>query len=152
MLGTEAIEASLKMAVQYFMELPTPQPQRANFIARKSSYHGNTLGSLAVGHHTGRRALYEKVLAKNVSHVSQCYPYREMRSDETNETYVARLAQELEDEFHRVGPDTVCAFVVETMTGTVSTSVAPLRFVLKWIDIGMHAPFARVLEGHKAGL
>lgn len=110
------------MAVQYFMELPTPQPRRANFIARKSSYHGNTLGSLAVGHHAGRRALYEKVLAKNVSHVSQCYPYREMKPEETTEGYVARLSQELEDEFQRVGPDTVCAFVVETMTGTVSAS------------------------------
>lgn len=108
------------MAVQYFMELPTPQPQRANFIARKSSYHGNTLGSLSVGHHIGRRALYEKVLAKNVSHVSQCYPYRGMQSGETVPEYVARLAQELETEFQRVGPDTVCAFVVETMTGTVS--------------------------------
>lgn len=101
------------------MELPTPQPQRVNFIARKQSYHGNTLGSLSVGHHVGRRALYEKVLAKNVSHVSQCYPYRDMKPDETVENYVGRLAQELEDEFQRLGPDTVCAFMAETMAGAV---------------------------------
>jgi adenosylmethionine-8-amino-7-oxononanoate aminotransferase len=91
-----------------------------NFIARKQSYHGNTLGSLSVGHHIGRRALYEKVLAKNVYHVSQCYPYREMKDGETVEAYVARLAQELEDKFQELGPDTVCAFIAETMTGTVS--------------------------------
>jgi adenosylmethionine-8-amino-7-oxononanoate aminotransferase len=120
MAGTEAVEASLKMAVQYYMEMPVPQPQRMNFIARKQSYHGNTLGSLSVGHHLGRRALYEKVLAKNVHHVSQCYPYREMKDGETVEAYVARLAQELEDKFQELGPDTVCAFVAETMTGTVS--------------------------------
>jgi len=102
------------------MELPIPQPQRANFISRRQSYHGNTLGSLSVGHHVGRRALYEKVLAKNTSHVSPCYPYRGMQTGETTESYVARLAQELEDEFQRLGPDTVCAFVAETMAGAVS--------------------------------
>ncbi|KAJ5540799.1 hypothetical protein N7494_005875 [Penicillium frequentans] len=129
--GTEAVEASLKMAVQYFMELPTPQPQRVNFIARKQSYHGNTLGSLSVGHHVGRRALFEKVLAKNVSHVSQCYPYRDMKPDETVECYVGRLAQELEDEFQRLGPDTVCAFVAETMAGATLGCMPPLPGYLK---------------------
>lgn len=121
MPGTEAVEASLKMAVQYFTELPVPQLQRINFIARKQSYHGNTLGSLAVGGHVGRRAIYETILAKNVSHVSQCYPFRDMKPDESVESYVARLAEELEDEFQRLGPDTVCAFVAETMAGVVST-------------------------------
>lgn len=116
------MEASLKMAVQYFMEMSPKQPQRVNFIARKQSYHGNTLGSLSVGHHLGRRALYEKILAKNVHHVSQCYPYREMRDEESMDTYVARLAQELEDKFQELGPDTVCAFVAETVTGAVSIS------------------------------
>ncbi|KAJ5669420.1 hypothetical protein N7462_010490 [Penicillium macrosclerotiorum] len=129
--GTEAVEASLKMAVQYFMELPNPQPQRVNFIARKQSYHGNTLGSLSVGHHVGRRALYEKVLAKNVHHVSQCYPYREMRTGEAMEDYIQRLSQELDDEFQRLGPDTVCAFVTETMSGTTLGCVPPLPGYLK---------------------
>jgi len=108
------------MAIQYFTELPTPQPQRINFISRQSSYHGNTLGSLAVGHHVARRAIYENILSKNIHHVSQCYPYRNMQANETTESYVARLAQELEDEFQRLGPDTVCAFVAETMPGAVS--------------------------------
>lgn len=109
------------MAMQYFRELPTPQPQRVNFISRKQSYHGNTLGSLAVGHHVARRAIYESILTKNVHHVSQCYPYRGMKDGESVESYVARLAQELEDKFQSLGPDTVCAFVAETMSGAVST-------------------------------
>ena len=119
--GTEAVEAALKMARQYFAELPQPQVQRTKFIARKQSYHGNTLGSLSVGFHPGRRAVYESILAQNVSHVSPCYPYRGMKSGESEQAYVARLAQELEDKFQELGPDTVCAFVAETTAGMVST-------------------------------
>ncbi|RGP59068.1 arg8-acetylornithine aminotransferase [Fusarium longipes] len=122
--GTEAVEAALKIARQYFTELPTPQPNRTNFIARKQSYHGNTLGSLAVGGHKARRGVYEPILATNVSHVSPCYPYREMKPNETDEQYVGRLAKELDDEFQRLGPDTVCAFIAETVSGT-SLGCAP---------------------------
>ncbi|RFN44290.1 hypothetical protein FIE12Z_11477 [Fusarium flagelliforme] len=122
--GTEAVEAALKIARQYFTELPTPQPNRTKFIARKQSYHGNTLGSLAVGGHKARRGVYEPILATNVSHVSPCYPYREMKQDETEEQYIDRLAKELDDEFQRLGPDTVCAFIAETVSGT-SLGCAP---------------------------
>ena len=45
--GSEAMEAALKMARQYFVEIG--QPQRQHFVARRQSYHGNTLGALAVG-------------------------------------------------------------------------------------------------------
>ncbi|KAL3607416.1 hypothetical protein FPOAC2_02400 [Fusarium poae] len=124
--GTEAVEAALKIARQYFTELPTPQPNRTKFIARKQSYHGNTLGSLAVGGHKARRGVYEPVLATNVSHVSPCYPYREMKQGETEEQYVERLAKELDDEFKRVGPDTVCAFIAETVSGTSLGCATPV--------------------------
>jgi adenosylmethionine-8-amino-7-oxononanoate aminotransferase len=114
------------MAIQYFTELSVPEPQRVNIISRKSSYHGNTLGSLAVGHHASRRKIYESLLSKNISHVSQCYPYRGMEPNESNSEYVTRLAQELEDEFQRVGPNSVAAFVAETMPGAVSTATKHL--------------------------
>ncbi|KAL2786480.1 pyridoxal phosphate-dependent transferase, partial [Aspergillus keveii] len=103
--GTEAIEAALKMARQYFTELPEPQWQRTRFIARRQSYHGNTLGSLGTGGHKVRRAIYEPILPTNVSHVSPCYPYRDMKDGESEEDYVSRLADELEAEFQRVGPE-----------------------------------------------
>ena len=108
------------MTRQYFMELPKPEPKRINFIARDRSYHGNTLGSLSLSGHKARRTIYEPILAGNFSHVSPCYAYRYMKPDESNEQYVARLAQELEDEFQRLGPETVCAFVAETVAGLVS--------------------------------
>ena len=114
------MEAAMKMALQFFQELPDPQRQRTKFIARKSSYHGNTLGSLALGHHKGRRAPYESTLATNIYHVSQCYPYRDMLSSETSQLYVKRLAQELEDKFQELGPENVCAVALETVAGSVS--------------------------------
>lgn len=129
--GSEAIEACLKMARQYFTELPVPEPQRVRFIARDRSYHGNTLGSLGVSGHRARRAIYEPLLSDNVSFVSPCYPYRDMRDGETNEAYVARLAQELEDEFQRVGPGTVCGVLFETMAGLTLGAVAPVPGYLK---------------------
>lgn len=117
--GTEAVEAALKMARQYFTELPVPEMQRTRFIARHQSYHGNTLGALSVGSHKARKAIYMPILAGNVSHVSPCYSYRGMREGEGEEGYVRRLAEELEAEFQAVGPGNVCAFIAETMSGMV---------------------------------
>lgn len=115
--GAEAIEAALKMARQYFLELPEPQPQRTRFIARDRSYHGNTLGSLALSGHAARRKPYAPILSNQMTHVSPCYSYRYLGKDETEEAYVQRLANELDEEFQRVGPDTVAAFCAETLGG-----------------------------------
>lgn len=109
----------MKLARQYFLELPTPQPQRTRFIARRQSYHGITLGALSMGGHVGRRAPFEPLLLPNVSHVSPCYPYRGRRDGESDTDYIARLADELDAEFQRVGPSTVCAFVAEPIVGAV---------------------------------
>jgi adenosylmethionine-8-amino-7-oxononanoate aminotransferase len=110
----------MKLARQYFLELSPPEPKRTRFIARYQSYHGTTLGSLALGGHKGRRALFEPMLLENCSHVSPCYPYRNRKDGETDEEYVARLADELDAEFKRLGPETVCAFVAEPVVGAVS--------------------------------
>jgi adenosylmethionine-8-amino-7-oxononanoate aminotransferase len=114
------MDAAMKFARQYFLELPKPQRQRVNFIARNQSYHGTTLGPLSLGGNVGRRQLYEPLLMTNCSRVSPCYEYRERKAGESIKEYVDRLAQELDDEFQRLGPDTVCAFVVEPIVGAVS--------------------------------
>jgi adenosylmethionine-8-amino-7-oxononanoate aminotransferase len=124
--GSEAIEAALKLARQYFLELPTPQPERTRFIARLPSYHGTTLGALSAGGHVQRRQPFEPLLSKNTSHISPCYAYRNKFDGESDEDYVARLAAELDAEFRRVGPETVCAFIAEPVVGAVrSSSVFP---------------------------
>ncbi|TVY59262.1 putative aminotransferase [Lachnellula cervina] len=128
--GSEAVEAAMKLAMQYHLEV-SPDSARVNFIARRGSWHGCTLGTLALGDFKPRKQLFESALSKNVSHVSPCHPYRELREGETSKSYVARLAQELEDEFQRLGPDTVCAFVVEPMVGTALGCVAPVPGYLR---------------------
>ncbi|KAL6822394.1 pyridoxal phosphate-dependent transferase [Trichoderma camerunense] len=115
--GSEAMEAAMKLCRQYFLELPIPEPNRTRFIARRESYHGTTLGALSVGCHVGRRAVYEPILMQNISHVSPCNAYRNRLDSESTAEYVARLAKELDDEFQRVGPQNVCAFIAEPVVG-----------------------------------
>ena len=122
--GSEGMEAAIKMARQSFVE--AGQPQRAHFIARRQSYHGNTLGALAMGGNAMRRAPYAPILTDAFSHVSPCYAYRDQRDGESDEAYVRRLADELEVEFQRVGPDTVAAFVAETVVGATLGCVTAL--------------------------
>jgi adenosylmethionine-8-amino-7-oxononanoate aminotransferase len=121
--GSEAVEAALKMARQYFVEIG--QPQRTHFIARRQSYHGNTLGALAVGGNAWRRAPFAPILVP-ATHVSPCYPYREQRADETPEQYGLRLASELEAAILGQGPDSVIAFVAETVGGATAGVLTPV--------------------------
>jgi adenosylmethionine-8-amino-7-oxononanoate aminotransferase len=121
--GSEAMEAALKLARQHFVE--KGEPQRARFIARRNSYHGNTLGALAVGGNQWRRRQFAPLLI-DVEHVSPTYAYRDQRPGETPEQYGARLAQELSDTIDRVGGANVIAFVAETVGGATSGAlVAP---------------------------
>ena len=119
------MEAAMKMARQYYMELSPKQPQRMNFIARKGSYHGSTLGSLSMSGHVGRRKLFEGMLFDNIHRVSAAYEYRGRTDGQTTEEYVQQLADELDQKFQEVGPDTVCAFVAEPVVGAVSSHHIP---------------------------
>jgi adenosylmethionine-8-amino-7-oxononanoate aminotransferase len=121
--GSEAMEAALKLARQHFVE--AGQPQRTRFIARRQSYHGNTLGVLALGGNAARRAPYAPILADAFSHVSPAFAYRGMREGENEAAFVARLAAELETEFQRLGPQNVAAFVAETVVGATAGCVPP---------------------------
>ncbi|WP_374651355.1 aspartate aminotransferase family protein [Dongia sp.] len=113
--GSEAIEAAMKLARQYFLEIG--EPKRRHFIARRRSYHGNTLGALSLGHDVNRRLTYEPLLLP-VTHISPCYEYRERRADESAEQYGIRIADELEAAILRQGPDTVAAFFAEPIAGS----------------------------------
>jgi adenosylmethionine-8-amino-7-oxononanoate aminotransferase len=122
--GSEGTEASLKLARQYFVEIG--QQQRVHFIARRQGYHGNTLGALAAGGNMMRRAIYEPILSPAFSLVSPCFAYRFKRDDESDAQYVDRLADELEAEFQRLGPDTVAAVLAETVVGATTGCVTAL--------------------------
>ncbi len=120
--GSEAIEASLKLARQYFVEIG--EPQRTHFIARQQSYHGNTLGALAVGGNIERRAPYSPLLMET-SHIAPCYAYRHQRTEESEVEYARRAADELEQKIVQVGAHKVIAFVAETVGGATAGVLPP---------------------------
>lgn len=122
--GSEAMEAAIKLARQYFLEIE--QPLRTRFIARQASYHGNTLGALSAGGNAMRRAPYAELLSPAFSHVSACFAYRFQAPDESDARYVQRLADELEAEFQRLGPQNVVAFCAEPVVGATTGCVTAL--------------------------
>lgn len=128
--GSEAVEAAIKLARQYFLEIG--EPQRHRVIARRQSYHGNTLGALAAGGNLWRRAQFAPLLSE-VSHIAPCYEYRDRHEDESQETYGQRIATELEDEIQTLGPDTVMAFICEPVVGATAGAVPAVPGYLKRI-------------------
>ncbi|MFK7945749.1 MAG: aspartate aminotransferase family protein [Paracoccaceae bacterium] len=120
--GSEATEAAIKLARQYFVE--RNMPERTQLIARKQSYHGNTLGALAAGGNEWRRAPFAPLLPK-MNHIEACYEYVNRRDDESPEQYGLRAAQALEDEILRLGPETVMAFMAEPVVGATLGAVPP---------------------------
>ena len=128
--GSEAIEAALKLARQYHLE--RGDPGRTRFIARRLSYHGNTLGALAAGGSAWRRAPYAPMLI-DVSLVDPCFEYRFAEPGESPEDYGRRTADSLEQEILRLGPETVIAFVAETVVGATAGAVPPVPDYLKHV-------------------
>lgn len=128
--GSEAVEAALKLARQYFVE--TGQPTRRHFIARRQSYHGNTLGALAIGGNAWRREPFLPLLVP-AYHVAPCYAYRDQLPGESQEQYAERLAQELDQKIQELGAENVAAFVAETVVGATAGALAPVKTYLKRI-------------------
>lgn len=128
--GSEAVEAALKMARQYYVEIG--QSQRRHIIARRQSYHGNTIGALATGGNEWRRAQFKPILPET-HHVSPCYAYRDLQPGETSEAYAERLAVELEAKIVELGADEVMAFVAEPVVGATLGAVGPVPDYFKRI-------------------
>lgn len=115
--GSEAVESALKLARQYFVE--KGEPERGRLIARKQSYHGNTMGALSAGGNAWRRAQFGPLLI-DMSHIDPCYAYRLQQDGESAEEYGLRAANLLEEELLRVGPETVMAFIAEPVVGATA--------------------------------
>ena len=128
--GSEAVETALKLARQYFVEIG--QPSRTKFIARKQSYHGNTLGALAVGGNEWRRRQFAPLLI-DVIRVSACNEYRDRRADETQQQYTTRLLNELEQAIIDAGPETIIGFCAETVVGATTGATPPTPGYLKGV-------------------
>jgi adenosylmethionine-8-amino-7-oxononanoate aminotransferase len=130
--GSEAIEAALKLARQYAVE--RGEPRRRHIIARRQSYHGNTLGALATGGNEWRRAQFRPLLIET-HHIEPCFAYRYQNEGESDAAYAARAAQSLEDKILELGPEEVLAFVAETVVGATSGAVPPVADYFKRVRV-----------------
>lgn len=147
--GSETIEAALKLSRQYFVEIG--ESDRHLYIARRQSYHGNTLGALATGGNEWRRANFAPIMVEG-HHISPCFEYREQRDDETPEAYGLRAANELETKIRELGPHNVAAFVAETVVGATAGAVEPAPGYFKRIreicdQYGVHLILDEVMCG-----
>lgn len=113
--GSEAVEAAIKLAREYFVW--KGEPQRVSFVAREDSYHGITIGSLSVSGHRARRANFEDILLPNIYRIPACNAYRQQLPGEPDTAFVARKAAELEEAFQAAGPGTIAAFIAEPVVG-----------------------------------
>ena len=121
--GSETIEAALKLTRQHFVE--KGEADRHLFIARRQSYHGNTLGALAVGGNEWRRAHFAPLMVPG-NHIAPCFDYRERREDESTPAYGQRAANELEQKILALGPANVAGFIAETVVGATAGAVTPV--------------------------
>lgn len=148
--GSEAIEAALKLARQYYLEIG--EPQRYRFIGRRQSYHGNTLGALAVGGNQWRRRKFEPMLMES-HHISPCYAYRGRHEDESEEQYGLRVADELEAKIEQLGPYSVLAFVAEPVVGATAGAVPAVPGYFKRIrEICDHYNVLLILDEVMCGM
>ena len=148
--GSEANEAAIKLARQYFLE--KGEPRRHKLIARQQSYHGNTLATLSAGGNVWRREPYTPLLT-DVSHIDPCYAYRHKRDDETDAEYGLRAANSLQAEIERLGPETVMAFLVEPVVGATLGAVAASEGYFKRIrEICDHYGVLLILDEVMCGM
>jgi len=121
--GSEAVEAALKMARQYHWE--TGKSGRKHIIARRQSYHGNTLGALSAGGNFWRRAPFDPILLPVAHHIAPCFAYREQEDGEAEDAYTERTAGDLERKIRELGPETVAAFICEPVVGATGGAIPP---------------------------
>jgi len=119
--GSEAVETALKMARAY--HLAGGRPGRVNVIARRSSYHGNTLGALDLSGKESLRAPYTSWLGRFL-HAPRAYEYRcgnPSHPDGCGAWHAAELARMIDS----YGPETVAAFVAEPIAGATLAAAVP---------------------------
>ena len=119
--GSEATETALKLARAYHVLRGNPSKWRV--IARRISYHGNTIGALSMSGHATRRAAYQALLA-DFPHIEGPYPYRCACGGDP--ACPACTGAALEDAILAAGPETVAAFIAEPVVGAAGGAlVAP---------------------------
>jgi adenosylmethionine-8-amino-7-oxononanoate aminotransferase len=119
--GSEAVETAIKMARQY--QVDRGVPSKFKVISRWTSYHGNTLGALALSGHTGRRRYYQPLI-QHTPHIAPAYCYR-CPFDREPGGCSLECAEDLERAILFEGPDSVSAFIAEPVVGATAGALVP---------------------------
>lgn len=119
--GSEATETALKLVRQYWLE--RGHPNRYKIIARWQSYHGSTLGALALSGNPRRRKAYAPLLPE-FGHIAPCYCYRCPLGLEFPSCQLA-CAEELERALANDAEQTIAGFILEPVVGATSGAVPP---------------------------
>ncbi|CCH40641.1 Glutamate-1-semialdehyde 2,1-aminomutase [Wickerhamomyces ciferrii] len=115
--GSESIENTLKIIRKY--HLTNGDTKRVKFLSRHQSYHGFTIGAMSIADNARVREFEDILIPREICpKTSACYPYRHQKKGETTEQYKDRLLAELEESFQKEGPETIGAFIAETVTGS----------------------------------
>lgn len=120
--GSEAIETALKLARQYQVE--SGHPEKFQIVSRTQSYHGSTLGALAVSGNQRRREMYLPMV-REFAHIGMPYCYR-CNYDcadgcrHCGLEYAAELERAIAE-----SKNTVAAFIAEPMSGATLGAVVP---------------------------
>ena len=111
--GSEATETALKIAIQYWRE--RGRNSKIQFISRQKSYHGITMGSLAVSGHQIRRQQFEKVLWHSPEKLT-----RDLETDSLEKHLV-----EVEAIIRKTGADHIAGLILEPVIGAAGTALVP---------------------------
>jgi adenosylmethionine-8-amino-7-oxononanoate aminotransferase len=128
--GSEANEAAINLAWRYWRA--HGKDRKIKIISRRDSYHGNSFATLSLSGNLARRASMEGILF-NWPRIAPCYAYRHQQQGESESEYALRAAKELEQTIQREGPDTIAAFVAETVVGASLGAVTAAKTYFRQI-------------------
>lgn len=128
--GSDAMEAAMKLS--YHVHHDSGKPEKTWYISREQAFHGASMQAMAVSNFP-LFDIYQDILPKNISSIPEHNIIRQKRADESVDEYAQRSAKQLEDKINEIGPDRICAFVAETMMGSIVGDVPPAPNYWKYI-------------------
>src|SRR5713226_7882896 len=130
--GSEATVTAIKLVRQYHVE--TGQPERYRVVSRRQSYHGSTLGAMAVSGNVARRAPYTPLMPE-WGHIAPCFCYR-CPFEKTFPECELACAEDLETFVREHQTETAAAFIFEPVVGaTLGAAVPPEGYVARIAEI-----------------
>ena len=121
--GSEAVESAWKLARQYHM---ARGERRWKAVARRTAYHGTTMGALSINGIAALRAPFEP-LVPDVVHVRNTNRYHRPLG-ETEEEFTAFLLEDLEGAIEQAGPETVAMVIFEPVQNAGGSFTPPAGY------------------------